>query len=360
LLFANLQLEFRLMNDIEFNEVKIRFAINAAEGSLGLAAKALGIPRTDLMELVVRRPDILDFVRDVREQNADNSQEVLGDSVEAGAPWAIKYTLRNLGANRGYGNPKSGNRLPGADDKEPAAGNEEPSSEAQIPDVANWRLDPADPLVGAVKAIEEARGHVTRAATALGKTRADLQKLIAESPALQMAIFQEREFLVDRAETALRKAIHAKRPWAIMFTLSTIRRDAGFGRPSKQTNSSKLQLPNPQPSGAPEVGAQRSNTENFDSRVPNSMPAQTQPAKNQEPGIKIERNGVNVPKQPQPILIGAAAGAKNSAPAPENLADVAAKLSGRMAPIRNSAPECARNAPCPCASGRKFKRCCGA
>ncbi len=301
------------------------------------------------MEIVIQTPDMLDFVHDVREQNADNCQAFLGDSVEAGAPWAIRYTLRTLGANRGYGNQ--------------AAGNKEPASEDQLlpqPATSKWRLAPNDPLVPTVKALAEARGHVTRAANALGKTRAALKKLIAESPALQMAVFQERETLVDYAELALRKAVQAKRPWAIMFTLSTIRRDAGFGRPSKRTNSSKLRLPNPQSSSVPEIGAQRSNTANFDSRVPNSMPAQAQPAKNQAPGIDIERNGINAAKQPQPILIGAVAGASNGAPAPGDLADVAAELSWRMAPIVNGAPKCARNAPCPCASGRKFKRCCGA
>jgi SEC-C motif len=145
-----------------------------------------------------------------------------------------------------------------------------------------------------------------------------------------------------------------------MFTLNTIRRDAGFGRQSKRTNSSKLRLPNPQRSPVPEIGAQRSNTANFESQMPNSMPAQTQPAKNQAPGIEIERNGINMPKRPQPTLIGAAAGANNGVPAPGDLADGAAKLSGRMSPIVNGAPECARNAQCPCASGRKYKRCCGA
>ncbi len=351
------------MNDLEFNEVKIRFAITTAEGSLGLAAKALGIPRTDLMELVIRTPDMLDFVRDVRDQNADNSQEFLGDSVEAGAPWAIKYTLRTLGANRGYGNPAGGNREPGSENRESKAGNSDPDCKDQrLPQPAafNWRLAPNDPLVPVVKAIEEARGHVTRAAAALGKTRSALQKLIAESPALQMEIYQQRESLVDHAETASRRAVYAKQPWAIMFTLSTRRRDAGYGRPSKRANSSKMRDSNPQPSGDPEIGAQHSNTANFNSRIPNSMPAQTQPAKNQEPGIEIERNGVNAAKQPQPILIGTAARATNGATATGDLADVAAELSGLMAPIVNGTPKCARNAPCPCASGRKFKRCCGA
>jgi hypothetical protein len=236
------------MNDLEFNELKIRFAINGAEGDLALAATALHIPRAELVEIATRAPDILDFIRDVREQNADNCQETLGDAVEAGAPWVIKYTLRTIGANRGYGNQGAGNR-------EQGAGNKEPGNEAGLPLSAapNWRLDPTDPLVPAKNALEEAKGHVTRAATALGKTRTDLQKLIAESPALQMEIFQQRETLVDHAESALRKAIQAKRPWAIIFTLSTIRRDAGFGRQPKRTNGSKLRLANPEPSLVPEI-----------------------------------------------------------------------------------------------------------
>ncbi len=184
-----------------------------------------------------RCDDLQDFVKDVREQNADNCQEFLGESVEAGAPWAIKYTLRTLGANRGYGNPGAGNREPGSDNREPGSGKKEPGTEDQrlpLPAAANWRLAPNDPLVPAVKSLEQAKGHVTRAAAALGKTRSALQKLIAESPALQMAVYQERESLVDHAEWALRKAVQAKRPWAIMFTLSTRRRAAGYGRPSKR------------------------------------------------------------------------------------------------------------------------------
>ena len=43
-------------------------------------------------------------------------------------------------------------------------------------------------------------------------------------------------------------------------------------------------------------------------------------------------------------LIGTPAGTNNGA-SPDNLADVAAKLSGRMAPVGTGTGECARNAP---------------
>jgi hypothetical protein len=350
------------MNDLEFNDLKIRFAITAAEGCMEPAAKALGIARNELLEIVTRTPGMLDFVRDVRENNADNCQEFLNEWVEAGATWAIKYTLRTLGANRGYGNPAGGNREPGSENRESKRNSDPVSKDQRVLQSSpiNWRLAPNDPLVPVVKALAEAKGHVTRAAAALGKTRSALQKLVDDSPALQMEIYQQRESLVDRAETALRRAVHAKRPWAIMFTLSTRRRDAGYGLPSKRANSAKSQRPNLEASAVPENGAQSSNTANFDSRVMNSMPAQAQNVKNQEPGIEIERNGAKAPEQSQPVLIGAAAGAVNGAPRQGDLADVAAELSGRMAPSVNGAAKCARNAPCPCASGRKFKRCCGA
>jgi uncharacterized protein YecA (UPF0149 family) len=32
----------------------------------------------------------------------------------------------------------------------------------------------------------------------------------------------------------------------------------------------------------------------------------------------------------------------------------------RLAPIRRDAPKVGRNDPCPCGSGKKYKKCCGA
>ena len=42
---------------------------------------------------------------------------------------------------------------------------------------------------------------------------------------------------------------------------------------------------------------------------------------------------------------------------PEDVSDVAQLLNGRPQPIVAAAPS--RSAPCPCGSGRKYKRCCG-
>ncbi|MDQ6987417.1 MAG: UPF0149 family protein [Mariprofundaceae bacterium] len=45
-------------------------------------------------------------------------------------------------------------------------------------------------------------------------------------------------------------------------------------------------------------------------------------------------------------------------PALEQMADFGAQLAGRT--IRRDAPKIGRNDPCPCGSGRKYKKCCGA
>ncbi len=341
---------------MDFNEVKIRFAITAAEGSLRRAAEALCVRRTEPMEFAVRTPDMLEFIQDVRDPYADDSQAILGDAIEAGSPWAIKYTLKTIGAKRGYGNEKAANKEPAAENRESELGNERSS---QFP--ADYSpLAANDPLWPVQRALEETKGHVTRAATAQQTTRVRLKKLIAGSPALQMVLYQERESLADFAETALRQAVMAKKPWAIVFTLSTLCRDAGFGPQSKRARSSKSRLPNPEPSPVPETGAQRSRPGDLDSRVPNSAPAQTQTGKNHESEFKIGAGRVIRPEQPQPILVGAAAKQHNGTPALGKLSDVAAQLSGKMPPIAASTVKPARNARCPCASGRKFKRCCGA
>jgi uncharacterized protein YecA (UPF0149 family) len=317
-------LEFRHMDKEEFNNFKIRYAIYCAKGSLTRAAEALGMPRCDLMELVVRTPEIMETIHDVRQETADHGQVYVREAVEAEAPWALKYVLRTLGANRGYGNQP-------VESLEMEVGNRE----SHLFNL-NWRLAPDDPLVPVQQVLEEKKGHITRTAKALNKKRSELQKLIDNSPALQMTLFQEREALVDNAEQGLINAVVAKKPWALMFTLNSIRRDTGFGRPRKR----RLVAQAAQPVLADPAGR--------DPKAAAIAP----------PAVPIEPVDLSAPQEPQPILIGTPAGASGGPPAPEVVAQMAAELLGESRPFANGT--CARNSPCPCASGRKFKRCCGA
>jgi hypothetical protein len=83
-------------------EPSVREAIATAQGSLTAAAKLLHIRRNELMEFVARQPDVREFVLNVRAELADKCQTALGAAIDAGTPWAIKYTLKKFGADRGY------------------------------------------------------------------------------------------------------------------------------------------------------------------------------------------------------------------------------------------------------------------
>ncbi|HEU4799795.1 MAG TPA: SEC-C metal-binding domain-containing protein, partial [Gemmatimonadales bacterium] len=53
-------------------------------------------------------------------------------------------------------------------------------------------------------------------------------------------------------------------------------------------------------------------------------------------------------------------GGRPSAPAPAGVAPPVRSSVGRLAPAQGTVPEVGRNDPCPCGSGRKYKKCHGA
>jgi hypothetical protein len=90
----------------------VRKAILAAQGGLtaaDTAATLLGIRRAELVDYLAQRPCLHEFVQNVREELADDSQAALGAALDSSAPWAVKYTLKTIGAHRGYveGAPQS-------------------------------------------------------------------------------------------------------------------------------------------------------------------------------------------------------------------------------------------------------------
>ena len=73
------------MDTEEFNDFKTQYAIYAAKGSLTMTAFALEMPRDELMEIVVRRPDLIEFIHDIRQETADDGQSSIREAVDAGA-----------------------------------------------------------------------------------------------------------------------------------------------------------------------------------------------------------------------------------------------------------------------------------
>ena len=68
-------------------------------------------------------------------------------------------------------------------------------------------------------AIRKSAGNVTYAAKALGVGRTALHARIAKSPQLQQVLQEEREALVDMAESALRAEVLDRNMTAIIWTL---------------------------------------------------------------------------------------------------------------------------------------------
>ena len=68
-------------------------------------------------------------------------------------------------------------------------------------------------------AIRKSAGNVTAAARGLGVGRTSLHARIARSPALQQVLQEEREALVDMAESALRAEVLDRNMTAIIWTL---------------------------------------------------------------------------------------------------------------------------------------------
>lgn len=68
-------------------------------------------------------------------------------------------------------------------------------------------------------ALRKAAGNVTAAARGLGVGRTALHARIAKSPELQRVLQEEREALVDMAESALRAEVLERNMTAIIWTL---------------------------------------------------------------------------------------------------------------------------------------------
>ena len=76
------------------------------------------------------------------------------------------------------------------------------------------------PTAAQVKdAIRKSAGNVTAAAGGLGIGRTALHRRIARSPELQLALQEEREALVDMAESALRAEVLDRNMTAVIWTL---------------------------------------------------------------------------------------------------------------------------------------------
>jgi hypothetical protein len=80
--------------------------VSALENSHGLitqAAASLGCSRATIHNYAKRHPTVKETLEYKRREIVDLAMHALWQAVEAGAPWAVIFTLRTFGADRGYG-----------------------------------------------------------------------------------------------------------------------------------------------------------------------------------------------------------------------------------------------------------------
>ena len=90
---------------------------------------------------------------------------------------------------------------------------------------------------GVAEALKKTNANISLAAKSLGVNRSSLYRFIERSPDLKELITDERESLVDIAESALKSAVIAKEAWAVCFTLKTIGKHRGYVERVEQTGA---------------------------------------------------------------------------------------------------------------------------
>jgi hypothetical protein len=81
-------------------------------------------------------------------------------------------------------------------------------------------------LVG--EAIVKARGNLAQVARKFGVSRQAAWKFVESRPALKAICHDEREGMIDEAESALNAAVRAGEAWAVCFFLKTQGKSRGY------------------------------------------------------------------------------------------------------------------------------------
>jgi Bacterial regulatory protein, Fis family len=239
-----------------FNEADVRLALIQTEGNLTWAAARCKVTRTELSYFIDVTPSLQTLMADLQEEFDDEAESDLADGVSAGQQWAICFCLNSLlGRKRGYGKPLDAREeaaLPKAPklnvffervkkiSPEQAAAFDRLAKIAcggEIPEPPAYfkRLQDAGDNVR--DALTTHRGNLSRAAKQLGVTRSELKDYLKEDYDLGILAADQREELIDAAESSLRQARHNKKPWAIKFRLQRFSQGRGFSKyPRPQAN----------------------------------------------------------------------------------------------------------------------------
>ena len=87
------------------------------------------------------------------------------------------------------------------------------------------------------EALKKTNANISLAAKSLGVDRSSLYDFVNKHDDIKQLITDERESLVDIAESALKSAVIEKEAWAVCFTLKTIGKHRGYVERVEQTGA---------------------------------------------------------------------------------------------------------------------------
>lgn len=80
----------------------IKEALKKSIGNISNAARILGISRTTIHSRINIVPELKEVYEEYRDQAIDNAESSLQRAVLNGEGWAVCFTLKTIGKNRGY------------------------------------------------------------------------------------------------------------------------------------------------------------------------------------------------------------------------------------------------------------------
>lgn len=86
----------------QYTAADIIVALEQTKGMISLAAKRLGCHPNTVRNYAKRYPSVAQALQEQREGFIDTAELALMNAVKKGEGWAIAFTLRTIGRNRGY------------------------------------------------------------------------------------------------------------------------------------------------------------------------------------------------------------------------------------------------------------------
>lgn len=76
--------------------------IDSKRGNISAVAKSLKVARKTVYAHIKASPYLQDVLADAREKSLDDAEDQLGNAVRKGEAWAVCFTLKTQGQERGY------------------------------------------------------------------------------------------------------------------------------------------------------------------------------------------------------------------------------------------------------------------